>query len=156
MGHPADAHDWLVPVGCILRANGTVGEPLSPPPRSAYELGPHASSGALVYYDRYLGRTLWEPPPGSTPLQARPLGEPSAVEAFAPPCFPAKLNLEAQSLCWTGCMPLYKDVNNKIFLYHTETGRVRGAPWISLREKGGCVYFANLVTRGARWLPPRT
>ena len=55
MGHPADAHDGLVPVGCILCANRNIGEPLSPPPGSAYELVPHTSSGALVYYDRNLG-----------------------------------------------------------------------------------------------------
>ena len=55
MGHPAEAHDGHVPVGCILRADGIVREPLSPPPGSAYELVPHASSGALVYYDRNLG-----------------------------------------------------------------------------------------------------
>ena len=55
-------------------------------------------------------------------------------------------------------MPLFEDVDNKIFLYHTETetGRVRAAPWISLRGEGGCVFFANLVTRKTRWLPPRT
>ena len=78
MGHPAEAHDGLVPVGCILRADGTALEPLSSPPGSVYELVHHASSCALVNYVRYLGRTQWEPPPGSTPLQTRPLGEPSA------------------------------------------------------------------------------
>ena len=100
MVHPAAAHDGLVPVGCILRANRTVGEPLSPPPGSEYNLVPNASSGALVYYDRDLVQTQWEPPPGLTLLQARPLGEPSAGEAFGrpPPRFPAKLNIEAQSL----------------------------------------------------------
>ena len=36
--------------------------------------------------------------------------------------------MEAQSLRWTGWMPLFEDVDNKIFLYHTETGRVRAAP----------------------------
>ncbi len=122
MGHPAAAHDRLVPVGCILRADPTVGEPLSAPPGSAYELVPHASSGALVYYDSNLGRAQWEPPPGSTPLQARPMDEPSEGEAFGgpPPRFPAKLNLEAQSLRWTGWMSLFEDIDNKIFLYHTE------------------------------------
>ena len=82
MGHPAAAHDGLVSVGRILGADRTVGEPLLPPPGSAYELAPHASIGALVYYNRDLGRTQWEPPPGLTPLQARPLGEPSDGEAF--------------------------------------------------------------------------
>ena len=52
-------------------------------------------------------------------------------------------------------MPLFEDVDNKIFLYHTETGSVRAAPWISLRDEGGCVYLANLVTRETRWFPLR-
>ena len=79
------------------------------------------------------------------PLQARPLGEPSAGEAFGgpPPRFPAKLNLEAQSLRMTGWMPLFEDADNKIFLYHTETGSGRAAPWISLRDEGGCVYLST-------------
>ena len=71
-------------------------------------------------------------------------------------CFSAKLNLEAQSLRWTGWMPLFEDVDNKSFLYHTKTESVRAAPWILLRHERGCVYFANLVTRETRWLPPRT
>ena len=44
-------------------------------------------------------------------------------------------------------MPLFDEVNNKIFLYHTKTGSVRAAPWISLRNEGGCIYFIKLVTR---------
>ena len=73
------------------------------------------------------------------------MGEPSAGEAFCgpPPRFPAKLNLEAQSLRWTGWMPLFEDVDNKIFLYHTETESVRAAPSISLRDEGGFVYFQS-------------
>ena len=110
--HLATAHDELLPVGCILNANGTVGEPLSPPPGSAYELAPHASSCALVYYDSDRGLTQWEPPPCSTPLRARPLGEPSAGDAFSgpPPRFSQGTGLEAQSLRWTGGPPLpYRD-----------------------------------------------
>ena len=137
MRHPAAAHDGLVPVGCILRADGTVGEPLSPLPGSAYDLVPHASTGALVYYDRNLGRTQWEPPPGSTPLQARPLGEPSAGEAFGgpPPCFPAKFNMEAQSIRWTDWMPLFEDFECKIFLYHIQTGSVRACCPVDLSAR---------------------
>ncbi len=48
MWYLADAHDGLVPVGCTLLVDETVGEPLLPLPGSAYELVPHASSGALV------------------------------------------------------------------------------------------------------------
>ena len=42
--------------------------------------------------------------------------------------------MEAQSLRWTGWKPLFEDVDNKIFLCHTETGSVFAAPWISLRD----------------------
>jgi hypothetical protein len=31
---------------------------------------------------------------------------------------------------------------------------VRDAPWIALRTRDGCIYFANLLTRETRWLPP--
>jgi hypothetical protein len=70
-----------------------------------------------------------------TPLQARPLDEPSAGMAFGgpPPRFPAKLNLEAQSICWIGWMPFFEDIDNKIFLYDTRC--VRAAPWISLATR---------------------
>ena len=40
-------------------------------------------------------------------------------------------------------MPLFEDVDNKIFLYHTETESVRAAPSISLRDEGGFVYFQS-------------
>ena len=53
-------------------------------------------------------------------------------------------------------MPLFEDVDNKSFLYHTKTESVRATPWISLRDEGGSFYFANLVTRETRWLLPRT
>ena len=54
--NPGAEPDALVHVGCTLRADGSVGEPLLLPPGSAYKLLPDASSGALIYYDRDLGR----------------------------------------------------------------------------------------------------
>ena len=113
---------------------GVAADAAARPPAAADPAPMPATRGALVYYDRNLGRTLSEPPPGSTPLQARHLGEPSADETFSgsPPRFPAKLNVEAQSLRWTGWMPLFEDIDNNIFLYHTETGSVRASPCISL------------------------
>ena len=155
--HPGAGPDALVPVGCVLRLDGTVAEPLSPPPGSAFELVPHASTGALVYYDRDLGRVQWEPPPDSTPLQARLLGEPGAGEAFGvpPPRFPARLSLDAQSLRCTGWMPMFEDIDSKVYLYHSETGCVRAAPWISLRTEAGCIFFCNVLTQETWWLPPR-
>ncbi len=47
-------------------------------------------------------------------------------------------------------MPLFKDVNNKIYLYHTKSESVRAAPWISLRDEESCIYFSNLVRRETR------
>ena len=37
---------------------------------------------------------------------------------------------------------------------HQQTGAVRHAPWIALRTRDGLAYFANLLTRETRWLPP--
>ena len=34
------------------------------------------------------------------------------------------------------------------------SGAVRDAPWIVLRTPSGVAYFANLVSRETRWLPP--
>ena len=110
-----------------------------------------------MYLDLDRGLSQWEPPPGSTPLRARPLSELSADEAFGgpPPRFPQGIGLEAQSLRGTGWLPIFEDADNKVLLYHTETGCVRAAPWVSLRTGGGCVFFANLVSQETRWLPPR-
>jgi len=41
-----------------------------------------------------------------------------------------------------------------VLLVHQQTGAVRDAPWIALRTRDGCIYFANLLTRETRWLPP--
>ena len=39
-------------------------------------------------------------------------------------------------------------------LVNTASGAVRDAPWIALRTQSGVVYFANLISRETRWLPP--
>ena len=49
---------------------------------------------------------------------------------------------------------LHDDDNFRKTLYHRYTGAIRVAPWIALRTPRGRVYFANLVTRVTRWLPP--
>ena len=51
-------------------------------------------------------------------------------------------------------LPLFDDSNDRVLLYHTHSGAVRNAPWISLRTPAGRVYFVNLVTSQVRWLPP--
>ena len=49
---------------------------------------------------------------------------------------------------------LRDDGDHGMMLYHRDTGATRLSPWIALRTRGGRVYFANLVTRATRWLPP--
>ena len=70
----------------------------------------------------------------------------------SPPRLPPGLGFGA--LRGTSWMPIYEDSAHRILLYHAETGCVRAAPWISLRTSYGCVFFANLITRQTRWLPP--
>jgi hypothetical protein len=59
------------------------------------------------------------------------------------------------SLRGTSWLPLFEDSEHRVLLFHTETGCVRAAPWISLRTPYGCVFFVNLITHQSRWLPPR-
>ena len=49
---------------------------------------------------------------------------------------------------------LHDDGSRGMTLYHRYTGATRVAPWITLRTPSGRVYFANLVSRVTRWLPP--
>ena len=53
-----------------------------------------------------------------------------------------------------GWLPLYQDCSHTVLLRHELTGAIREAPWISMRDEFGCVYFANLVTKRTRWFPP--
>ena len=54
----------------------------------------------------------------------------------------------------TPWLVLHDDSDRGMILYHRHTGATRVAPWIALRTSSGRVYFANLVTRATRWLPP--
>ena len=58
------------------------------------------------------------------------------------------------SLAGTGWATIYRDQVNEVFLVHQQTGAIRNAPWIALRTRDGRAYFANLLTRETRWLPP--
>ena len=58
------------------------------------------------------------------------------------------------SLAGTGWAAIYRDGVHEVFLVHQQTGAVRHAPWIALRTRDGLAYFANLLTRETRWLPP--
>ena len=74
--------------------------------------------------------------------------------AMPPPRLDQKLDFETLSHT-TPWLTLYDDSKpDVITLYNRVTGATRVAPWIALRTLGGRVYFANLVTRVTRWLPP--
>ena len=146
--HPATtSSDASVPA---FAADGTIAPPLSPPVDSSIVLCPEAS-GAWCYYDTALGTSSWFPPPGSTCLVTRRL---CAVQL--PPELPPQLSREVQlnALRFTSWTPFFRDATNEVFLMHTCTGAVRCAPWIVLRTSSGLAYFANLVSRETRWLPP--
>ena len=69
-----------------------------------------------------------------------------------PPLLPSDTQLA--SLRYTGWTSFFRDATNEVLLMHTRTGAVRNAPWIALRTPSGLPYFANLVSRETRWLPP--
>ena len=130
--------------------DGTTTPPLSPPHGSSIVLCPEAS-GAWCYYDTASGISSWFPPAGSTALRPS-----SLVAAQLPPGLPPKLPDEMQlnALRFTGWTSLFRDATNEVLLMNMATGAMREAPWIALRTHAGAVYFANVVSRETRWLPP--
>ena len=76
-----------------------------------------------------------------------------SLPSYAPP----RLNDDTtlNSTWHTGWVVLYLDVSSEVLLVHMGTAAVREAPWISLRTPDGVVFFANLVSRETRWIPPR-
>ena len=145
-------------IGHALLADGSTAPPLLPPDGCVVRLCADRS-GAICYYDDGSGMVSWDPPPGSTRHGAIHLQSvqflPGAAAPFTepPPCFPPGLGL--YSLRGTPWVPLFEDCESKVLMLHTETGCVRSAPWISLRNAYGCVFFVNLITHQTRWLPPR-
>jgi hypothetical protein len=148
--HPAIQPADGVPMGSTLLPDGTCGVALQPPPDSPFEPCPDAS-GAICYVDRDSGGAQWDAPPGSASLQARPLLERSF--SLPPPSLPPGLGYA--TLHGTHWHPLYSDRLGRVCLYHAETGAVREAPWVCLRNQPyGSVFFANLITQESRWFPP--
>ena len=144
--------------GMALRANGCVAHPLLPPHAGGIRICPD-SSGALCYFDEHSGSASWDAPSGSLPLVQSPLASMIALTSGESPPFsepPPRLppGLGFGALRGTSWIPMYEDSAHRILLFHAETGCVRVAPWISLRTSYGYVFFANLVTRQTRWLPP--
>lgn len=147
----------LVPLGHSLSADGSTALPLAPPADSQVRLCPERS-GAVCYYNESNGFASWDAPSGSRELVFLPLSPvsalPGAEAPFSelPPRFPEGLGFNA--LRGTSWIHLPEDCQNRILLYHTETGCMRNSPWISLRTAYGCVFFVNLVSHQTRWLPP--
>ena len=131
--------------------DGSVVPPVSPPSTSMVVLRPEAS-GAWCYCDTASGTASWYPPDGSTSLVARLFPEVPPVSEERPPRIPSQVGLN--SLAHTGWAPIFRDGTHEVFLVHQQTGAVRSAPWIVLRTRDGRAYFANLLTRETRWLPP--
>ena len=160
--HPTHSSMSLIPSGHMLRADGTTQPPLLPPPDGPVRICPEVS-GAICYYDDETGTAVWDAPTGSKAAGQSPIasvdqlrdGSGRQLGAFTspPPMYPVGLGLA--SLRGTSWLPVFEDANHRVLLYHSETGSVREAPWISLRTSRGCVFFANLVTHQTRWMPPR-
>ena len=131
--------------------DGSVVPPLSPPSISTVELRADAS-GAWCYVDTALGTASWYPPDGSTSLVPRLFPDVPPVSEERPPRLPSQVGMN--SLAGTGWAAIYRDGVHEVFLVHQQTGAVRHAPWIALRTRDGLAYFANLLTRETRWLPP--
>ena len=131
--------------------DGSVVPPLSPPSTSMVVLRPEAS-GAWCYCDAALGIASWYPPDGSTQLEPRLFPDVPPVSEERPPRLPSQVGMD--SLAGTGWATIYRDQVNEVFLVHQQTGAIRNAPWIALRTRDGRAYFANLLTRETRWLPP--
>ena len=132
-------------------ADGSVVPPVSPPPDSPVVLCPE-QTGAWCYLNTETLEAQWFPPDGSTPLVSRRFPTAPPVSEHPPPRLPPQMGLN--NLAFTGWMAIYRDATNEVLLLHQQTGAVRYAPWICLRTRDGRVYFANLVTRETRWLPP--
>ena len=159
--HPAFSPDPLIPIGHCLRHDGSTTVPLLPPADGTIRLCAE-SSGSICYYNEADGTAMWDAPKGSTVLRDSPLSSAACLLNLAdgksvafeepPPRLPPGLGFSA--LRGTGWMSIFEDAEHRILLFHVETGSVRSAPWICLRTAHGRVFFANLVTRQTRWLPP--
>ena len=153
-GVVSDRHPAFAATGGVIPAyspDGSIVPPLSPPPTSTIVLCPEVS-GAWCYYDTALGTVEWHAPEGSTSLVPRSFRDSTPVAEHPPPCIPQQMGLN--SLAYTGYFALFSDSDNEVTLLHQQTGVVRDAPWIALRTRDGRIFFANLVTRVTRWLPP--
>ena len=145
--HPVGAADGEA---LAFARDGSMVEPLAPPPTSSVVLCPEASGG-WCYYDTTTGTTAWFPPEGSVALTTRVVPT-AAMPSAQPPRLPPSVGLGA--LRDTEWLLIRSDADSALYLMHKGTAAVRAAPWASFLTPSGEVYFANLVTRETRWLPP--
>ena len=146
--HPTTGAD--APDIYAYNAEGLQVAPLSPPDSGTVVLRPE-SRGGWCYYDTACGMTSWFAPPGSgvlvqCELKEWPLPERPPPELERDVCL--------NSLSRTSWSVLFLDTSSQVLLVHMGTGAVREAPWVCLRTDDGVAFFANLVTRETRWLPP--
>ena len=130
--------------------NGLRTKPRGPLLDGSVELRPEARGG-WCYYDSALGTSSWFPPGN-----AREPYQVDLLEWHLPSAMPPKLDecIALNSLNQTRWCSMFLDTSNDVLLMHYDSGAVRKGPWISLRTQAGEVFFANLVTRVTRWLPP--
>jgi hypothetical protein len=155
--HPAWDPDG--PTGTVpaYSPDGGIVAPQWPPtegPGSTWVLAPEVN-GAWCYVDTVHGTTSWLPPAGST-LEPPPGMARRFAERHEFPCYPPALDsrLRLGSLGGTPWLPLRNDAQGSVLLVCRTTGLVRDAPWISLCDADGRVFFGNLLTRRTRWFPP--
>ena len=145
--HPCAAAGAVVPA---YSENGSIVPPLMPPLSSNAVLCPEAS-GAWCYLDTVSGIACWFAPADAIPPEHRYLA-PARMPSEPPPLLPQCMGLG--DLGRSGWVPLFRDADHTVRLVCLQTGAIRAAPWIVLRTSAGCPYFANLVSRETRWLPP--
>ena len=147
--HPGCADGDIIPARAYA-ADGTHTQPMSPPLGSPVVLCPE-SRGAWCYRNTATGESSWLPPEGSSALVSRQLTAVSVLPTEPPPLLSSKTHLG--DLRFTGWVVHYQDAISVVQFINEKTGHVRHGPWISLRAQGK-IYFANLISRETRWLPP--
>ena len=154
--HPAS--DFESSSAPAYSADGSIVAPLWPPlegPGSAFVLAPEVS-GAWCYVNTDDGSASWFPPADSTvePLMCMASRFNSRrVFSCEPPPLDPRMHLGTLhgGTAWS---LLRNDAAGHALLLCRATGLLRGAPWISLCDVKGCVFFANVLTRQTRWFPP--
>ena len=149
-------HEHPASTGTAPQAYGADGfavAPMLPPAESSVVLSPE-SMGGFCYYDTALGTAAWSAPDGSKPLRSLAKLAIPCLPLHPPPPLPQDFRIGEMHTQKSGWLALFQDTDSTVTLLHVTTGTVREAPWLALRTPHGEVYFANLVTRETRWLPP--